>query len=126
MNSETSAPTSGPSVSQETKSSAPLPEPRISQDEIDALNARNRAFVESIKEAIELAIEQGQQLRKIKNRMSNEQWTALIGKYPDTPSAFDFSDSKVRQYLLADERDDDMGTLLGSDPELWLADILES
>ena len=112
-------------MSQETKSSAPPPPP-ISQTEVDALNARDRAFINSIKKAIELAIEQGQQLRKIKNRMSNEQWTALIGKYPDTPSAFDFSDSKVRQYLLADERDDDMGTLLGSDPELWLADILES
>ena len=103
-------------MSQETKSSAPPP-PRISQREIDALNARHRAFVESIKEAIELAIEQGQQLRKIKNRMSDEQWTALIEKVPGTPSAFRFSDSKVRQYLLADERDDDMGTLLGSDPE---------
>ena len=112
-------------MSQETENSAPPPPP-ISQAEIDAANARHRAVVENIVESIELAIEQGQQLRKIKNRMSNEQWTALIGKYPDTPSAFDFSDSKVRQYLLADERDDDMGTLLGSDPELWLADILES
>jgi hypothetical protein len=112
-------------MSQETESSAPPPPP-ISQREVDALNARDRAFVESIKEAIELAIEQGQQLRKIKNRMSDEQWTALIEKVPGTPSAFRFSDSKVRQYLLADERDDDMGTLLGSDPELWLADILES
>ena len=58
--------------------------------------------------------------------MSDEEWTALIGKGPGFPSAFRFSDSKVRQYLLADERDDDRGTLLGSDPELWLADILES
>jgi hypothetical protein len=58
--------------------------------------------------------------------MSDEEWTALIGKGPGTPSAFRFSVYKVQQYLLADERDDESGTLLGSDPELWLADILES
>jgi hypothetical protein len=112
-------------MSQETKSSAPPPPP-ISQTEVDALNARDRAFINSIKKAIELAIEQGQQLRKIKKRMSDEQWTALLGKYPGTPSAFRFGDSMIRKYLLADEKDDDMVTLLGSDPLLWLADILES
>ena len=112
-------------MSQETKSSAPPPPP-ISQAEIDALNARDCAFVESILEAIKLAIEQGQELKKIKNRMSDEEWTALIEKVPGIRSAFRFSVSEVRQYLLAAERDDDSDTLLGSDPELWLAKILVS
>ena len=83
-------------MSQETKSSAPPPPP-ISQREVDALNARDRAFVESIKEAIELAIEQGQQLRKIKKRMSDEQWTALIEKVPGIPFAYRLSVSEVRK-----------------------------
>jgi hypothetical protein len=55
---------------QETKSSAPPPPP-ISQREIDALNASHRAFVEKIVEAIEKAIEQGQELKEI-NRMCDE------------------------------------------------------
>ena len=82
-------------MSQETKSSAPPP-PRISQREIDALNASHRALVEKIVEAIEAAIEQGQELKEI-NRMCDEEWTALIEKVSGIPSAFRFSVSEVRK-----------------------------
>jgi hypothetical protein len=96
MNSEISAPTSGPSVSQETKSSAPPPPPTL-QARIDALNASHRAFVESIVENIEKAIEQGQELKEINNRMSDKEWTDPIEKIPGIPSAYRFSVSEVRK-----------------------------
>jgi len=83
-------------MSQETKSSAPPPPP-ILQAKIDALNASHRAFVESIKEAIEKTIEQGQELKEINNLISDEEWTALIEKVPGIPSAYRFSVSEVRK-----------------------------
>ena len=96
MNSEISAPTSGPSVSQETESSAPPPPPSL-QAQIDALNASHRAFVESIVKNIEKAIEQGQELKEINNRMSDKEWTDPIEKIPGIPSAYRFSVSEVRK-----------------------------
>jgi hypothetical protein len=113
-------------MSQETKSSAPPPPPPIPQAEIDALNARHRAFVESMLEAFELAIEQGQQLKKIKDRMSDEEWTALIGKGPGTPSAFRIGVPEVEKYLLAGQEDEDTERRKGDYPLEWLAEIWAS
>jgi hypothetical protein len=84
-------------MSQETESSAPPPPPQIPQAKIDALNARHRALVDSIVEVIEQAIERGQELKEINNRMSDKEWTALIEKVPGIPFAFRFSVSEVRK-----------------------------
>ena len=83
-------------MSQETESSAPLPPPSL-QAKIDAVNASHRAFVESIVKNIEKAIEQGQELKEINNRMSDKEWTDPIEKIPGIPSAYRFSVSEVRK-----------------------------
>jgi hypothetical protein len=83
-------------MSQETESSAPLPPPSL-QAKIDAVNASHRAFVRNILKAIELAIEHGQELKEVNDRMSDEEWTAPIEKVPGIPSAFRFSVSEVRK-----------------------------
>ena len=77
-------------------------------------------------EAIELAIKQGQELKKIKDRISDEEWTALIEKVPGIPSTFRFSVSEVRKYLLAGQEDEDTERRIGSYPLEWLAEIWAS
>jgi hypothetical protein len=108
---------------QETKGSAPPP---IPQAEIDTLNDRHHAFTENMLEAFELLVEQGQQLQKIKDRISDEEWTALIGKGPGTRSAFHFGLPEVRQYLLAGQEDEDTERRKRDYPLEWLAEIWAS
>jgi len=110
---------------QETKSSAPSPPP-IPQAEIDALNTRHHEFVGNMREAVELAIEQGRELKKIKDRISDEEWTALIDQAPSNPSAFRFDFVEVRKYLEAGQEDEDTERRIGSYPLEWLAQIWAS
>jgi len=110
---------------QETERSAPPPPP-IPQAEIDALNARHCEFVGNMREAFKLLIEQGRELKKIKDRISDEEWTALMEKGPSDPSAFCFDHPEVRKYLLAGEEDEDTERRIGSYPLEWLAEIWAS
>ena len=112
-------------MSQETKSSAPPPPP-IPQAEIDALNARHGAFEQSMLDAFETAIEQGRELKKIKDRISDAEWTALVEKVRGIPSHFHFGLSEVDKYLLAGQEDEDTERRIGSYPLEWLAQIWAS
>jgi hypothetical protein len=77
-------------------------------------------------DAIETAIEQGRELKKIKDRISDEEWTALIDQAPSIPSAFRFDFVDVRKYLEAGQEDEDTERRIGSYPLEWLAQIWAS
>jgi hypothetical protein len=110
---------------QETKSSTPPPPP-ISEAEIDALNARHREFIGNMREAFELLIEQGRELKKIKDRISAEEWTALFGSHISFPSAFNFPVYEAKKYLVAGEEDEDTQRRIEDYPLEWLAEIWAS